>query len=242
MTDPLDFAALTALVLAGLQGFGPWLRHALRDRARQVRSFGGGVGLGYIFLHLFPELDIAHEWLGRHVYLVILATFLAFYALEVWLHGRATRAVRVAEAPEAGAPKPPDLDAIFWLHIGIMAVYTAMIVFTLPETIATHAVLAIAGGIAIGLHTFYKDYVLRHEMGAEDVQAGRAILVVAPIVGWTAHAVLDPSEAVTDIFIAVLAGVLIQSVFRDELPRPDRAAFWWLVAGVVTYAGLSALS
>jgi hypothetical protein len=54
--------------------------------------------------------------------------------------------------------------------------------------------------------------------------------------------VLDPSEAVTDIFIAVLAGVLIQSVFRDELPRPDRAAFWWLVAGVLTYAGLSALS
>ena len=64
MGDPLDFAVITALVLALTQALGPSIRDWLRPRALQVQSFGGGVALAYIFLSLFPEIDNAHPWLG----------------------------------------------------------------------------------------------------------------------------------------------------------------------------------
>ena len=44
------------------------------------------------------------------------------------------------------------------------------------------------------------------------------------------------------LVIAVLAGLLMQSVFRDEIPRPDAASVQWLVFGVATFTAISFIS
>jgi zinc transporter ZupT len=231
--DPLDFAVITALVLASTQALGPRIRAWLRPHARNVQSFGGGVALAYIFLSLFPEIDNAHPWLGDRVHLTTLVGFLLFFALEAWLIGRARARDASTEDGES---------AVMWLHIGVMGLYTAIVMFTLPAEIADDLLFAIVTGLAIGVHLVYKDYVLRDQVGDQFRVTGRLLLTVAPLVGWVAHRIADPSEAVLDVAMAVLAGVLMQSVFRDELPRPDRASLPWLLGGVATFALLAMLA
>ena len=230
MSDPFDFAVITAIVLAVVQGAGPWIRSILQGHARKVRSFGGGVGLAYVFLQLFPEIDNVNEWMGTHVHQVTLVSFLLFYAVEVRLF---------AHGDEA-APDTDDVTRpVFWLHIGILFFYTAMVMFTLPDEVADDLLFATVGGMTIGVHLVYKDYLLRSHADRQMREAGRYILVLAPLLGWLAHSVTTPSEMVLDLFMAVLAGVLIQSVFRDEVPNPGGASMRWLVAGVATFALLS---
>jgi hypothetical protein len=231
--DPLDFAIITALVVSVVQGAGPWIRAALARHARTVRSFGGGVGLAYVFLQLFPEIDNVHEWLGTHAHLVTLVSFLLFYAIEVWLITRARQAAPAAAAGDG------DVTTVFWLHAAIMFFYVATVLFTLPDGIADDLLFATVGGLAIGLHLVYKDYILRVALDQRYQAAGRYLLAAAPLLGWLAHRLIDPSDAVLDITMAVLAGILMQGVFRDEIPRPDAAALGWVVAGVGTFALLS---
>jgi hypothetical protein len=235
--DLLDNALVTALLLATMQVFGPELRTLIGRYGRQVQSFGGGVGLAYVFLQLFPEIDAVHEWLGEHVHIVTLASFLAFFALESWLilHFRQHQE---AAAPD-DAPATPIPASVFWLHIGILFFYTSMVVFTLPEDVAEDFVFAAASGIALGIHCVYKDYVLRTHAEGQFRTTGRLVLTAAPLLGWLAHRLIQPPEALLDISIAVLAGVLMQSVFRDELPRPDVASMRWVVAGVTLFSALA---
>jgi hypothetical protein len=213
----------------------------MRRHARQMQSFGGGVGLAYVFLQLFPEIDNVYEWMGEHVHLITLLSFLAFYALEVWLVVRASRrlAQRDVSATEEAAGEGAT---VFWLHVGIVAFYTAMIVFALPDEIAEDALFAVVGGLTIGIHLVCKDYAMRCDLDERFQSTGRYVLAAAPLVGWAAHRLLDPSEELLDVSMAVLAGLLIQSVFRDEVPRPDRAAFGWILVGVATFAALSFLN
>lgn len=236
MGDPLDLAVITALVLASTQALGPRIRAWLRPRARQVQSFGGGVALAYIFLSLFPEIDNAHPWLGDRVHLTTLAGFLLFFTLEAWLIARARRATTAA------SDQPSGESAVMWLHIGIMGLYTAIVMFALPREIANDLLFAVGAGLAIGVHLVYKDYVLRDQAGDQFGATGRALLTMAPLIGWVAHRIVDPSEAVLDIAMAALAGILMQSVFRDEVPRPDRASLRWLLGGVATFWLLSVLA
>jgi zinc transporter ZupT len=131
---------------------------------------------------------------------------------------------------------------VFWLHIIVMFLYVAIVMFALPEVIANDLLFAVAAGCLIGLHLVYKDYLLRAEAPADFQATGRTLLIAAPLLGWVAHRALGPSEAVLDIFVAILAGVLLQGVFRDELPRAERASLPWVLAGVSTFAALSILT
>ena len=237
MGDPLDYALVTAVLLATMQVFGPELRALIGRYGRQVQSFGGGVGLAYVFLQLFPEIDAVHAWLGDHVHIVTLTSFLVFFALEAWLILRFRQRWDASGTDDATASHGPP--SVFWLHIGILVFYTSMVVFTLPKDVAEDFVFAAASGIALGIHVVYKDYLLRAHAEGQFRTTGRLVLAAAPLLGWLAHRIIEPPEAVLDLSIAVLAGVLMQSVFRDELPRPDVASMRWIVAGVTLFSILA---
>lgn len=53
-----------------------------------------------------------------------------------------------------------------------------------------------------------------------------------------AHWVFEPAEVVLDVFVAILAGVILQGVFREELPTVDGVKLKWLIAGAVTFTVL----
>lgn len=223
--DFADYALVAALILSSALLFGPWIRQGFRRNSQMVASFGGGLALAYVFLNLLPELELAHHLLNDRVHLVTLFSFLVFYILEV----RLLSAV-------ANKSHAMSHGRVFWLHIGLSWLYTWLVIFALPNEVAEQLFFTIIGSLAIGLHLVYKDYVLR-EHHSEDYQSkGRYILALAPILGWLTHEMLEPNEYVSDLFIAVLAGFLMQNVFREELPKHTDVRIGWLVTGAGVFS------
>ncbi len=226
---------LIAAILALTQFFGPNIRAYLRPHAALAQSFGGGVAIAYIFLTLFPEIDVAHEWLGEHIHLLTLVSFLIFYVIELLLlaHIRGTRlGARLHDHVST-----PTTRA-FWFHIGILWIYIWMIVFAMPDEKADNLFFAVFGSITIALHLIYKDFVMRASHDERYQTSGRYLLALAPIAGLIAHWVFEPTEVVLDVFVAILAGVILQSVFREELPTVDGVKLRWLIAGAATFTVL----
>ncbi len=225
------YAGLMAIILSVLLAFGPEIRGRLKDHATQVSSFGGGVAIAYVFLILFPEVEHSREWVGASVYGITVLSLLVFYALELTLSR-----VRIRS----------DVDhhghhntARFWFHIVIIWVYTWLVVFTIPEDAADNLIYVLAASATIGIHLLYKDYVLRGHYNARFANAGRFVLALAPIAGWLSHQLITPTDGTLEIMIAILAGILIQSVFQEELPPVERLRYLWLLAGTVIMGILS---
>lgn len=225
-----QYAILAALLLAFAHLLGPVIRNGLASHSAKVISFGGGLAVAYVFLNLIPEIDEAHEYLGDAAFIIILFSFLTFYAVEVRFlspTGKQTSDPGVDQQLQRGKRRS------FWLHISLGWIYTWMMIFALPGDVSGDLFLTIVSSLAIGLHLIYKGYVLDTDQKELFESTGRYILAVAPIAGWLVHVLIDPSEVTFDIFIAVLAGYLMQSVFRAELPSYDQTRFRWMVAGAV---------
>lgn len=247
--EELDYTLLAAVLLTIIHVMGPSIRRGLRRRAQVVSSFGGGLAVAYVFLNILPEIEAAHEWLGDRVHLVTLVSFLLFLVLEIWLIAKYEVSVGTAKIPpvsggEHAAPAASleqEPSSVFWWHLSLSWLYTWMVVFAFPERTGEDLAFAIIATIAVGLHLIYKDYVLRSHYAEDFDSKGRYLLALAPLAGWLAHRIVNPSEVVFDLFIAVLAGILMQGVFREELPSRQSIRIRWMIGGAATYAALSFL-
>lgn len=221
-----EYALLVAVLLSLGYLLSPVIGHRLNAHRTRILSFGGGLAVAYVFLQLIPEVEEAHEYLGDFMHFVILFSFLGFYALETAFLRHDRRIEESGHQDNAGGLS-------FWLHIGLTWFYTAMVIFALPADVSESLYVAVIVGLAIALHVTYKSYVM-HEHHQRAYEAyGQFVLVLSPLAGWLAHVVIQPSEAVFDIVIAVLAGFLMQNVFREELPAHDLTRFRWMLSGSI---------
>jgi hypothetical protein len=241
-TDWLDFTLLAAVLLAVAHLFGPSLRQGMRQHSDLATSFGGGLAVAYVFLQLFPEIEASHEWFGDQIHVVTLVSFLVFYALELRLLLRSERrSMALQPTPDLGdhAAAHHHPTAVFWWHIAVGWFYTFMVVFALPHEVSADFELTVLTALAIGMHLIYKDYVLRSHHSSAFEYKGQFALAFAPLAGWLAHTLITPPEIVLDLFIAVLAGFLMQNVFRDELPSAHTVRLSWLFGGAGAFTALA---
>lgn len=228
----LGWTLLIAFALTLVHLLASPTRRLLQKKEAFMRSCGGGMAISYVFLQLLPEIDKGHYLIGNAIYFVMLIGFVLFYALEYHLPLHNPREMH------AGPSK-----FTFCLHLAISWLYSWLIIYAIPKELETSAPHAFIGVIVIGLHLFYKDYILGRHSTREFDSWGRYVLASAPLAGWGAYILVDPtSEVVSDILIAVLGGSIIYNVLRDELPDRKQYSFYWFVFGVVVYACLLMVS
>lgn len=222
--EPPLLVFFMAVALALLHLAAPRLRRFFSSHETIIRSLGGGMAIAYAFLMLFPELERGHELLGDSIEFLVLAGFLLFFALEVRFQHH---------DPER--PGPPS-QAAFRFHLILMWLYNWVVVYALPEIVGLIGAKALISTTAIGLHMMYKDFVVAsHHQHAFD-SWGRFVLASTPLIGWASAMLFTPSEALGDLLIALLAGYLLQNVFRNELPSYKKSSFLLFVAGVMLYS------
>lgn len=229
----LPGAALAALILATCHVFAPQIRRVLEKREGVVASFGGGLAVAYVFLHLLPELEAGHAFLGRIIFFVALASFVVFYGLEDFI------SVRLR-----GQSERNTLRWGFTLKLVNLWVYNWLIVYGLPEQyIKTGMMGAVPIALAFVLHLIHKDYKLGEEYPPPFNTWGRFVLAVAPIAGWvTALVARSHEEAITDIFVALLAGVTLYSVFKEELPTHEESRFSFFFLGAIVFLAVALIA
>jgi hypothetical protein len=240
----LVLTGLTALVFAAIHMLGRAMRF-LRTTPRSVwLSAAGGVSVAYVFVHILPELDhhqdMINEMRGflgflnaseRHVYYVALLGLAAFYGLESSTRWSARRRA------ERGGARRPSICA-FWLHLAAYAVFNVVIGYLLLDREETDLPSLLTYAVAMAMHFIVADQGLRQLLYPAYDAVGRWILAAAPILGWVLGVAIDvPPLAVSALF-AFLAGGIMLTVLKEELPEHHRSHFTAFALATGLYATL----
>ena len=228
----LDWALAVAALLAILHVAAPRFRDILRRHTAVVGSLGGGMAVTYVFLHLFPELEIGESIFGRRIHVLVLAGFLLYYGLEHSLGLRESK--HRAEVMKRGR---------FILDLTLAWVYSWLLLYALPDSLKTEGFAMIPLLLAVGLHQAHHDFELS-EAYEQDFDAwGRYVLASGPLVGWlTDLFYFKDNPLVSSVCTAVLAGSCLYKTFKHQLPESGNARFLWFLAGVVLFILLNFLA
>lgn len=226
-----------ALAFCGVHLFVGRLRFLeVTPRSRWL-SFAGGVAVGYVFLHVLPELSAHVTTFERAIGLDAVAAEGCIYALSLLglaLYYGIERAIkssreerRASDAPESG---------VFWLHIGATSVLVAIIAYLLNHREdATAAGLALYFG-AMVLHFVTADFGTRsHHPDLYDGR-GRWALAGATLAGWATGLLVELPELIIGGLFAFVGGGIILLVLKEELPEERQSRFAPFAAGAGTYA------
>ncbi|NHN49012.1 hypothetical protein G9464_15620 [Halostella sp. JP-L12] len=213
-------------------------------------SFGGGVSVAYVFVHVLPELGAGQvaieeaqhalvDELAYHAYLIALAGFALFHGLERW----AVRARGDDDEADTGITVRSDDDEdgsgnpVFWAHLLSYGLLNAIIGYLLVEY-ATSGDSALLFAVAMGFHFLINDDSLRrHHPGVYD-RTGRWVLAAAVLGGWGFAAVADLTHPALMAAFAFVSGGVILNVIKEELPTDRKSRFDYFLVGAALYAGL----
>jgi hypothetical protein len=203
-------------------------------------SVAAGVSVAYVFVDVLPELAAQHEtfrkaagegllFAEQRIYVLALLSFVALYGLEHMV--LASRERRREAAPEAADPG-------YWLHLGGFAAYSALIGYLLVERAGRGPLALAVYGLAMALHFLIVDHSLREEHGRVYDHGGHWVLAASVLAGWVAGATTPLSEVVFARLFAVLAGGVVITSLRAELPGEREGRFWPFCLGAAAYTVL----
>ncbi|PSR17113.1 hypothetical protein C8255_14350 [filamentous cyanobacterium CCP3] len=241
-------AGVSSVTLSGLIAAGLAVVHLLAKNLRFLRavprsrwlSFGSGVSVAYVFVHILPELSEQQEFiqdtlnrellfLENHVYLVALVGVAIFYGLERLI--KQSRQQNQAEGEGDVAERH-----VFGIHMASFAVYNALIGYLLLHRESPDPLSLLTFAIAMGLHFVVNDYGLRQDHRHNYDYVGRWVLAAAILVGWAIGAATEIPQAAIAVLFAFLAGGVILNVLKEELPEERESHFGSFAIGAAGYS------
>src|SRR5262245_15335743 len=241
----IPFTSLAAvLVLAAAYLAGGWLGASEASEhfwaRRRYISAAAGISVAYVFVDVLPELEAQRKivveaaegqellFAEQRIYLLALLSFVVMYGLQhMVLVNRDRRRETIASG---------DTDRFYWLQLGGYAAYSALIGYLLVDRADRGALALTAYTFAMAVHFLIVDHSLTEEHGRAYGSRGRRLLTASVLAGWLV-AVLSPlSEAVVARLFALLAGGVVITSLRAELPDDRVGRFWPFCLGAVLFA------
>ena len=244
--DPLGASFVAALVLALVYALRVGAGEAgaaerLWSRRRWI-SAAAGVSVAYVFVDVLPELaaqnrtivEAAEEgkllFAEQRIYILALLSFVVLYGLDhIVLASRETRRSVVESGRRDGA---------YWLHVLGFAAYSALIGYLLVERAERHTAALAVYTAAMAIHFLIVNHSLAEEHGDAYRRGGHWLLAAGVIAGWLAGTLTPLSEVAFARLFAVLAGGVVITSLRAELPDEREGRFWPFCLGAVLFAML----
>lgn len=173
-------------------------------------SFGGGISIAYVFIDLLPkigksELVVQASLAGffpffeRHVYVLALAGFLTFFAVD-----------RTEHQKEG-----------FFFSLFSYALFNFLVGYAVADKNDPEVQPLVLFTIAMALHYFINDHALSSKHPRAYENWGRYVLVLCLFLGWLlGQWVILPPTAVA-LVSAFIGGGVIMNVIRHELPHEN---------------------
>jgi hypothetical protein len=246
-TEPFGFSAT---LLSGLLAIALALVHLFASRLHFLNaiprsrwlSFGSGVSVAYVFVHVLPELNRAQEtvadnleggvsFLEHHVYMIALLGMTVFYGLE--------RLAKVSRDRNQALGKGDFTETkVFWIHITSFFIYNALIGYLLLHREETTIGSLIPFSFAMALHFVVNDYGLRQDHKHTYHKIGRWLLAIAIITGWVIGQGVQIHQNAIALLFAFLAGGIMLNILKEELPKERKSHFWAFALGAAIYAAV----
>lgn len=216
---------------------------AIRRHRRRILSFGAGVTIAYVFVHLLPELEAAREALGHNearmalpvfslrVYLAALVGFMAFYALKQMI----AKAHRPADAGAAHGGEGRFRRAV---HAAGFLAYVWLAGYLAVRSFEEGATPVALYAAALGLHFLSLDYTFMHEYGPWYGRKVRYVFALAPLAGWAVGIFVEFSPFFAAALLGFLSGGIILNAMVSELPKENEARPLAFLLGGALYTAL----
>jgi len=243
---PFEIGPLVAALVFSavfLVGSSVLIPGPIRRHRRKLLSFGAGVTIAYVFVHLLPELEAARAALVRtgadmvlpfpalRVYLAALVGFMLFYGLEhlvAW-----TRKSAASEAADAQKYHPGRL-----IHIAGFLLYVWLAGYLAVRSLEEGSTRITLYAVALGLHFLSLDFSFFREYGAWYKRSVRYAFVIAPLAGWTAGIFVGFSQIFTAALLGFISGGIIMNAIVSELPKEKEGRFLSFLFGGAFYTAL----
>jgi hypothetical protein len=237
------FVAAAVFAAVFLFGRNVLIPAPLRRHRRKLLSFGAGITIAYVFVHLLPELEAAREALVHNearmalpifafrVYLAALIGFMAFYALGQMIakaHGPA--------GAEATVHEPNRLHRA--LHTGGFLVYVWLVGYLAVRGFEAGTTPIALYAAALGLHFLSLDFSFFREYGAWYDRTARYAFVLAPLAGWAVGMFVEFSPFFTAALLGFISGGIILNATVSELPRENEGRPLYFLLGGAVYTVL----
>jgi hypothetical protein len=215
------------------------------SRRRWV-SAAAGVSVAYVFVDVLPELAVQNSavveaagetgllFADQRLYVLALAAFVVMYGLEHMV--LASRGER-QDAVEGGVR-----DGVYWLHLAGFGVYSALIGYLLVERAERDIGALVLYTLAMALHFVIVNHSLTEEHGRAYRRGGHWWLAASVAAGWAAGAMLPLSEVAVARLFALLAGGVVITSLKAELPDDRQGRFWPFCLGALAFALLLVLA
>ena len=241
-----NIATLAAVVLfMAIFIFGRKLHKPawIRRHHRKALSFGAGVSVAYVFIHLLPELAAAKDVfveIAEHmslpfpehrVYLSAMFGFIIFYGLNHMVAWSRKTKEKSASSENGG-------NTIFWIHIGGFAVYVWLVSYLMIRSIEEETVPIALYAVAMGFHFLLVEHSLRHEHTTLFDRAGRYVLGLAPLAGWIIGVAVDLPKSLVITLLGIISGAIIMNTLIMELPKEKEGKFWPFLLGGGLYGAI----
>jgi len=222
-----------------------WLAAMLSQRPQheqeRLASFGGGAGLGYVFIRLLPELAS-----GGHTITKVVGTeaYLPTAMTESLLFLTTLIGVIVPYVLNVVTKQvPASRDWTGAARLASFGLMNYLYAYSLPSLLTTGISYGLLFSVAIATHILLADRTLAFEHPKVYRKRFRWIGSTCLVVGTLHAALLHPvSDLTLAVATAFVGGGLLMSVFREELPSPNMTRLNWLLAGLISMVGLLMLA
>ena len=198
-----------------------------------------GVSVAYVFVDILPELATQNQALRasaqggmlfaeQRIYLLTLLSFVVMYGID---HIVLSRREQRRSSVEHGEP-----DAAYWLHIAGYAGYSALIGYLLIERVERGYAALTVYVLAMAIHFLVVNHSLSEEHGNIYRRHGHWVLAASVLAGWAIGATLTLSDATFARLFALLAGGVVITSLRSELPDDRSGRFWPFCIAAVVFA------
>ena len=242
MQDVGLVTGLMALAFAAVHLFVPGLATLSRKPRHRFLSFAGGVAVGYVFLHILPELATHRTTFADElrllpkiaeaaVYALALVGLAVFYGIERAASISKNNSQERGEGERLGGP-------VLALHLVAFATINLLIGYLLLHREEAGMASLAFYFVAMALHFTTADVGMRADHAQAYDGYGRWILAGSVLVGWMLGMMVELSEVAIGMIFAFVAGGIVLTVLKEELPEERESRLGPFLVGAVLYGAL----
>ena len=227
---------VAALLFASMFLFGRRL-HPLRPLLRDDRigiSFGAGMSVAYIFVHIMPELHEVRTsfaagmgrplpFEGMLVYYLALVGFLLFFFMDQ-LQERMAHTSGVSSAARA-----------FRLDIGGFAAYAGIMGYVLVRNLGETHTSIVFFAVTIAFHFLALDHSLAEKHGVAYRRSGRYVLAGMSVAGWGLGLAFPLPQPLIALVVAFISGAVVMNATIMEIHSEKDGHLLPFAAGGLIY-------
>jgi len=201
-----------------------------------------GVSVAYVFVDVLPELASQNQaivsaagnapllFAEQRIYVLALMSFVALYGIE--------HLVLASRKEGGGVNDVTANDAIYRLHLWGFAAYSALIGYLLSERAERGHLALTVYTVAMTVHFLIVDHSLFEQHRERYARVGRWTLAISVVAGASFGMITSLSDVVFARLFALLAGGVVITSLRAELPDEREGRFWPFCLGAVIFAAV----